>query len=367
MGKRITLADVAARAGVSVATVSFVLNDRPGSRIPPATAERVREAASDLGYAVDQTARGLRTGRSEVLGFISDEVTLTRYASAMIRGILNVGERRRHAVLMAETDHHPKRVEDAIRVMRARRVDGLLLGLMRARHIELPRIVGDLPTVVVNGKADGHHAVLPDEYVAGTEAVRYLVERGHREIALIGRAAIHRDPRVSVTIGRRIAGIETGMAEAGLRLAHEVEGHDWEPELGYRGAREILEASGATAIIAANDRVAFGVYQAAQEAGAVVGDTLSVMSFDDEQLATYLRPQITTLRLPYLEMGEIAAELLLTQVAAAGKRAVDAAGAAGDSGVADAREADPADSPPSSPETLVPMPLIERGSVHALP
>lgn len=341
MGKRITLADVAACTGLSVSAVSMVLNDRPDSRIPEATAERVRETAKDLGYTPNRTARGLRTGRSEAIGFISDEVTVTRYASAMVRGILDAAEARNHSILMAETDNQPRRVQQAIRLMRSRNVDGILVGMMRARQVDLPFDAGGPPVIIVNGKVDGHNSVLPDEYRAGLEAVGYLVAHGHRKIAFIGRAAAHLDPRVSWTIGRRIAGIDTGMANAGLSLVHEVEGLDWEPELGYRGAVEIFERSAVTAIITANDRIAFGVYQAAQERGLSIPNDISVMSFDDEQLASYLHPQLTTMRLPYLEMGRIAAEWLLDQIDQQGD--LDPAGA--------------------SEETLVAMPLIERGSV----
>ena len=344
MPKRTTLADVARLAGVSPATVSFVLTDRPNSRISPATADRVRAAAAELGYTVDKTARGLRTGRSDAISFISDEVMLTRYASAIIRGILNVAHENEYAVLMAETDHEPRRTEEAVRVMRSRRVDGLALGMMRSRQIDLPAGIGSLPVVIVNGYAPEVPCILPDEYQAGLDAVNHLVTNGHRRIALIGRSPEHLDPRVSVTIGRRMDGIGAGMAAAGIGFVHEVPGREWDPELGYRGASEILDNHDVTAIIAANDRVAFGAYQAAGERGIAVGRDISVISFDDELLATYLRPQVTTLRLPYLEMGEIGARRLLDLIGAPERPTSD----------------------PASLETFVPMPLIERGSVATL-
>lgn len=346
VAKRITLADVAQRAGVSVTTASFVLSKRPNTRISQSTAERVRAAAAELGYAADKTARGLRTGRSDAIGFISDEVTVTRYASAMIRGILNVGQSTGRAVLMAETDHQPVMMEKAVRVMLSRRIDGLAIGLMRARMIQIPSNASSLPTVIVNGTAEGTPSILPDEYQAGVDAVTHLAGKGHSRIAFIGRSAAHRDPRVSVTIGRRLDGIAAGMTAAGLEFAYQVPGHDWEPELGYSGAQEILDSSDATAIVAANDRVAFGVYQAAAERGLVIGRELSVISFDDEQLATYLRPQVTTLRIPYLEMGEIGSHQLLEAIA-------------------DGDETGKGDGD-AGHEVLVPMPLIERGSVADL-
>lgn len=335
--RRPTLADVAQRVGVSATTVSFVLNNRPNTRIAEETAERIRQAAAELGYQADPTARGLRTGRSQAVGFVSDEVTLTRYASPMIRGLLDAGTAREHVVIMTETDNRPEQLEESIRALLARRIDGLLFGLMRARRVDLPEIPRKIPAMMVNGTSAGRPAVLPDEYRGGLAAINHLIAAGHTRIALIGRSARHLDPYVSVTIGRRLAGVDDGMAAAGLTFRHEVEGADWEPELGYQGGLTVFGATDVTAILAANDRVALGVYQAAQERGLSIPGDVSVMSFDDEQVATYLRPQLSSVRLPYLEMGRTAMERLLDGF-------------------------DPAD----DSETLVPMPLVERESVRQL-
>jgi LacI family transcriptional regulator len=260
----------------------------------------------------------------------------------MIRGILDTSEAANYGVLMAETDNHWERVGSASSSMRTRRVDGLLVGMQRARHVDLPFGPDTPPTIIVNGTADGHRHVLPDEYIAGLDSVRYLVERGHRRIGLIGQSAAFQDVRLSATVGRRIAGIERGMADAGLNPAYVVEGSEWEPELGHEGALQILRDSEATAIVAANGRIAFGVYQAVQEEGLMVGRDISVLSFGGEALASYLRPRVTTTRLPYQEMGRIAAEMLIARIK-------------GEPG---------SDEQPQ--ETLVPMPLIERDSVRDL-
>ena len=211
-----------------------------------------------------------------------------------------------------------------------------------------------VPRVVVNGEAEGCARVLPDEYTAGMEAVEHLVGNGHRKIAFIGKSALHLDPTVSVTIGARMAGIDEGMRRAGLRFEKIVEGVSWEPELGYAGALEVFEESDVTALLVANDRVALGAYQAAQTRGLAVPEDVSIMSFDDEQLAGYLRPQVTTMRLPYMEMGAAGMGLLLERVMGEG------------AGIA--AEGEGADSPyvPPAPALLIHMPLVERGSVSRL-
>ena len=333
MKKRATQADVAREAGLSVTTVSLVLNGRRNTRISEEAAERVREAAQRLDYSPDPTARSLRTGRTRSLAFVSDGVTTARYASAMIGGALDAADEHGYTILMAEVDERPDRLEKAVESLLARRVDGLLFGFTRARRVELPPLPRGKRTVLVNGVDEGLPAILPAEHEAGEAAVNRLLAAGQRRIAFIGRSEKVYDPRVSATIPRRYAGIDAAMGAAGLEFAAEAEGYEWEPELGYRGAQELLDgAASFTAILAANDRVAFGAYQALQERNLRVPDDVAVMSFDDEQLATYLRPPLTTMRLPYREMGALGARMLLA-------------------------EEDPA------PTTLVPMPLVERGSV----
>ncbi|MFT3943999.1 MAG: LacI family DNA-binding transcriptional regulator [Ancrocorticia sp.] len=371
MAKRVTLTDIARETGLSAATVSMVLNNRPGSRISESTASRVRAAADALGYSPDVNARGLRTGRSNAVGFISDEVTITRFASAMIRGLLDVGGERDYVVMMAECKNGSSEVENAVKAMVSRRIDGLLFGQMTARRIEIPRSAESVPAVIINGIADGCQGVLPDEYPAGIEAVDYLVRAGHRRIALLGQREEKLAPEMSATIGVRMAGINEGMRRAGLEFQQSVPGVEWEPEFGYAAAMEALEDRSITALLVANDRVAMGAYQAAQTLGLSIPEDISIMSFDDEQLAEYLRPQVTTMRLPYLEMGKAGMDLLLQRLESEGEIREDGSREGesreggsrtggvdgGGDGIEGAREFAP---------VLIPMPLIERGSVQVI-
>lgn len=335
MSKRPTLADVAQLSGLSITTVSMVLTNRPNTRLSLDAAERVRAAAAKLNYRPNPAARGLRMGKTRTVGFISDEVTITRYASAMIRGLLEEAEVRDHTVLISESGRRQDRILQAMELMIDRQADGIVFGLMGAKRIELPELSTDVPIVTTNATTTaGHPCVLPDEYSAGHNAVRHLVERGHRRIAFIGRSESLLNLDISATVGARYAGMDDAMAEAGLTFAHQVAGSIWEPDLGYRGMLEIIDAASVTAVVTANDRVAFGVYQAAAERGLRIPADVSVISFDDEYLASYLRPQLSSLQIPYLEMGRLAMDLVLD----------------GD--------------PPA--QTLVPMPLQERGSVRDL-
>jgi len=311
-GRRPTLSDVAARSGMSKSAVSMILNDRPGSRLSAEAAERVRAAAAELGYRPNPAAQSLRLGKTGTIGFISDQVTITRYASGMIRGVLDAARSRGRTILMTETGGSDD-LGDALQEMTDRRVDGLIIGLMAARVIDVPKIRNDIPVVLVNGRsAAGHPSVLPDEQAAGAAVAEHLVARGHHRIGIIGTIPhVAGDPRRSATIGERFAGIEDTLARAGADVVRE-QVEAWTPDVGYTHLHRLLDAHpDRTAIIAGNDNVAFGVYQAMAERGLQVGRDVSVISFDDEELAGFQRPGLTTARLPYEEMARRGIEMLV--------------------------------------------------------
>lgn len=315
MNKRPTLADVAARSGLSKTAVSLVLNDRPGSRLSPDAIARIHEAARELNYRPNPAARSLRMGTTGTIGFISDEVTITRFASAMIRGLLDVADERDQGVLIAETGHHPKQRAKALEFMIDRQVDGLVFGSMAARLLDLPPLPESMRIVTANSAGAGSSAsVLPAEHEAGRAMMRLLLEHGHGEgIGIIGSApSAPADRRASVTIGARFAGIDEALAEAGATPVAVVDVGSWEPANGYAGTMQVLDAgTPVTALLCLNDRVAFGAYQALAERGLRVPDDVSIASFDDDEIASYLRPALTTARLPYEEMGRRAMELVL--------------------------------------------------------
>lgn len=336
VSKRVTLADVAALAGMSTTAVSLVLNNRPGSRLSEEAADRIRAAAEELGYRPNPAARSLRMGKTRTVGFLSDDVTVTRFASAMIRGALDVADARGYQVLISETGHDPAKFKRGLDAVLDRRPDALIVGLMGAKEIDVPDVVrGRIPVVLVNASTPGpYHCVLPAEFEAGRSVAHHLVERGHRRICLIGDDPVLRtDKRISATIGARFDGIETALAEQGLELTGTIPRSVWEPEDGYSALEELLrQGPEATAVIAANDRIAMGIYQAAGDLGLKIPEDLSVISFDDEFLATYLRPKLTSARIPYEQMGRRAMELVLSGT-------------------------------PTPGQTLLEMPLQVRGSV----
>ncbi len=333
--RRPTLADVARRAGLSKSAASLILNDRPGSRLSAEAAERVRTAAAELGYRPNPHAQSLRLGKTRTIGFISDQVTITRYASGMIKGILSGARAHDHTVLIAETGQNGGSFGAAIESMVDRRVDGIVVGLMAARLVDVPAPPVEIPLVLVNGASPQDLPnVLPDERTAGHAIAKVLIDAGHTEIGVIGELPSAADPRNSIMIGLRFERIKAAFAESGL-VPTMTTVDEWSPRVGYEQTHEILRRNPRiTGLIAGNDNMAFGIYQALNELGLRIPDDISVVSFDDDELASYLRPGLTTARLPYEEMAFTGVEMLL------GDR-------------------DPV-------HETVPMPITRRGSVRTL-
>lgn len=335
--RRVTLADVAERAGLSLTAASLVLNRQPGSRLSAEAHQRVLAAAEELGYRPNIAARSLRTRKTATLAFISDVVATTRFAGGMIRGALDAAREHGHVLLIAETQGDKDAEQQEIEAMLDRQVDGFVYAAMFTRRLTVPAAVLARPAVLLNATSiDGLGCVLPDDENAAYQAAAVLLRAGHRRIALVGRnSLVERDPERSIAAAPRLRGVRRALAEHRVRLVAAGQTEDWDPGHGYDVTRELLaRRRRPTGIVAMNDRLAFGAYQAIAEAGLAVPGDVSVVSFDDDPVASWLRPGLTTAALPHEAMGRLAVELLLSGPGEAGPR-------------------------------LVPMPLITRSSVAA--
>ena len=315
MPKRATLADVANLAGMSTAAASMVLNNRPGARLSAESARRIREAAEVLGYRPNQAARSLRLGTTRTVAFLSDQVVTSRYAMAMVSGLLEAADERNHTVLIAEAGADTDRLGRSVRAVLERAPDAVIFGVMGAHRLDVPRLPTDIPVVLVNAASDhGYPTVLPAERKAGRQVTAALADAGHIDIAILGyvpRAAEHGVP--TVTVGARFAGIAEIIAERRLRVVARYDQDAWEPQFGFDGMNRLLDSGTRfTGVICLNDRLAFGAYQAMQTRGLQVPDDISLVSFDDDVIASYLRPGLTTAALPYAEMGRRAVEMALS-------------------------------------------------------
>ena len=323
--KRVTLADVARLAGLSPTAASMILTGRPDTRLSAEAHAKVHAAAAELGYRPNVAARALRTDQSRSIAFISDYVATTRFASGLIRGALSAADAARNVMLVLETGGEPARTLRAIEAALDRQVDGVILAAMRAREVFLPDIAIPVRTVMLNGtNARFPTSVLPDEFEGGRSAVRLLAEAGIADrLVLVGHnPEEERGQFRSETISRRLAGIRSEMAARGLSFAAELSSWDWEVSNGYDLVRRLLRKDRPRALLCLNDRLAFGAYQALGEARLSIPGDVALVSFDNDELASYLRPGLTTIGLPHQKMGQLAVELLLNGPLAAGEHLV---------------------------------------------
>lgn len=312
---RITLSDVARKAGVSRTTASFVLSGRQDMRISEAAQQRVIEAAEELGYRPNLTARSLRTSVTRTIGLISDTIATTQFAGEVIHGALDTAYQHDRLLFVAETSGDRTVEERLVDEMLDRQVDGVIYATMYTREAKPPVNLRGCPVVLLNSldEAFAGPRVLPGEHVAGRTAAGALLEAGHTEgIYAIGGRHKTKDAPNGVYAGRqRMQGAAEVFGAAGVRLAGSVE-CAWEPEHGYDGVSDLLRnGHRPRALLCLNDRLALGAYQALQENGLRIPEDVSVVSFDDSELASWLRPKLTSVALPHYDLGKTAVTLLL--------------------------------------------------------
>jgi LacI family transcriptional regulator len=309
---RVTMADVATSAGVSPTTVSFVLSGRPGAAISEQTAARVRSTAAELGYRHNAAARALALSRTHLIGVVTDVVS-SPFAGDAVLGAQSRAWGSGLQVLIASVEHQPILDPAPFEVLMGRQIEGLAVIMSSHRRLRFPDSVRDIPTVLVNSvDEDGIvPAVIPDERAGGHEATAHLIAAGHRRIAMINLES----DRIAA-MDRR-AGYEAALDEAGIpkdsALVHEgpADAHH-----GYEAMAQLLTLEQPpSAVFCATDRIAMGAYDAIKECGRSIPGDLSVVGFDDQQILTeFLRPELTTMRLPFREMADRAVELLARQL-----------------------------------------------------
>ena len=325
---KVTIADVALAAGLSKTAVSFALNDNWQGKLSREAAERAKEAAIKLGYRPNFAARTLRNQVTASVGFLSTEVSVTRFAMDMISGAISSANELGHALLVGETspkqhvrDKDHAQVLDrvsfrdtALSALLDRQIDGLVVAEMGAKQITNLDIPKNLPVVYLNCRTEEPcSSILPDEKSAGRELVNTLASSQKvAKVLLLGSdQRLETDPSASITIGDRLTAIRTALRAHDIESL-EIESPSWTSQFGYEGFINNFVHYKPDAVIALNDQIGFGVYQACLEMGLKVGEDLSVVSFDDDELSRLLRPALTTASLPYEQMGRLAVELLLS-------------------------------------------------------
>lgn len=309
--RRVTLDDVAKRAGVHKATVSRALDPATAGLISDETVRRVREAASELGYVPNIVARGLRKNASMTIGVVIPDLT-NPFFPPIVRGIEDHLQPRGYTALIANTDGDDAAEAAQFTTLLGRRVDGLIVATGRhgdqpvleraheagVRAVMLNRDAGSLPYPLVTG----------DDATGITAAVEHLHELGHRDVVHIAGPL-----DLSTSIVRADAFRTAVAARDGMR-GSVVEASALTVSAGRESMEAVLADEAPTAIVASNDLIALGVLRALRAHGLECPGDVSVVGFNDMPFAEDVQPPLTTVHVPTTEMGAEAARMLLAQL-----------------------------------------------------
>ncbi|MFJ4036484.1 LacI family DNA-binding transcriptional regulator [Microbacterium sp. NPDC090007] len=297
---RVSMADVAERAGVSAQTVSRVANGSP--RVDPATRVRVERAMADLGYRMHRAARALRTGQTSTIGLVVSTLASVGN-SRMLQAISEAAAARDYALAVVTVGE--RGIHDAFARLRAQGVDGAVVlneATDLARGVEPP---ADLHVVVVDSPPDPRFSIVQTDHAGGASAAtRYLLDAGHDVVHHIA------GPPGSFAAAERERGWREALRDAGVLAPEPVRG-DWTSASGHAATARLTES---TAIFVANDQMALGALRALADAGRRVPEDVSVVGFDDIADAAEFRPPLTTVRQDFDALGRRAVAALVAAI-----------------------------------------------------
>ncbi|VVO01813.1 LacI family DNA-binding transcriptional regulator [Pseudomonas fluorescens] len=305
-----TIKDVAALAGISYTTVSHVVNKtRPVSE---EVRVKVEAAIKSLDYVPSAVARSLKAKTTATIGLLVPN-SLNPYFAELARGIEDYCERNGYCVILCNSDDNPDKQRSYLRVLLEKRIDGLIVASAGGDSgLAAGLAAVRTPMVIVDRGLEGIDAdmVRIDHEYGAYLATRHLLDLGHRDIACIG------GPAHTSVAQMRLAGYCRALKEAGVQVPRErMLESDFTSTGGYSAAARLLEKNPPSAIFAGNDMMGIGVLRAAAERNIRVPSELSVIGFDDIQMSRYVYPALTTVGQSILELGEMAAQVLLRRIA----------------------------------------------------
>ncbi|WZH38975.1 MAG: LacI family DNA-binding transcriptional regulator [Microbacterium enclense] len=297
---RVSMANVAEKAGVSAQTVSRVANGSP--RVDPATRARVERAMADLGYRMHRAARALRTGQTSTIGLVVSTLASVGN-SRMLQAISEAAAARDYALAVVTVGE--RGIREAFARLRSQGVDGAVVlneATELARDVDPP---ADLHLVVVDSPPDPRFSIVQTDHAGGAHAATtHLLTGGHDTVHHLA------GPAGSFAAAERERGWREALADAGIPVPEPVRG-DWTSASGYRAARELGTA---TAVFVANDQMALGALRALADAGRRIPGDVAVVGFDDIADAAEFRPPLTTVRQDFDALGARAVRALIAAI-----------------------------------------------------
>jgi DNA-binding LacI/PurR family transcriptional regulator len=303
---QITRKDVAERAGVSVAVVSYVVNDGPRP-VSPETRAKVETAIEELGYYPNELARSLSRRKSATIGLITPSLANPVYAE-IAESLQSVCSTEGYLVLLCATGRDLKKEREFARILRSKQADGVVMvptGPTKKALKPLQQV--QIPTVVLEHDRPDTHCIAIDDLKGGRLATQHLLELGHRRIGLIKR-----EPSSALSYLRAV-GYREVLEEAGI-LPDPMLVVESKAGLagGYTSMQQLLALPNPpTAVFTHNDVLATGAMRAVHDAGLAVPDDISVVGYDDTASSAYLNPRLTTVKFPVAEMGRQAGQIIL--------------------------------------------------------
>lgn len=307
----VILKDVAKEAGVSVPTVSRVVNNQPHVR--ETTRKKVMEAIEKLSYQPDAVARNLKQGKTSTVGFIVPDISSSFFGTVAL-GIEKVLRKYNYNLILCNMDGKHNLEIESLKLVVSKKVEGIILATVGSTGEFVERIINQhkVPVVVIDNKVKGLRTdiVLHDNVGGAYKLTSHLLDHGHKRIALIG------GPLNETSGEKRLEGYKKALILKGLPIREElIKTGDWKKESGFRVTKRLLELKRLpTAIFAANTFMALGSLIAFHEEGLTVPDDIALVSFDDLEFASALDPPLTTLAELDIEIGTTAANLLLKRM-----------------------------------------------------
>lgn len=305
MKPRVTIRDVAVRAGVSPSTVSRVLNGRDASHMRRETRERVLAAIRELDYTPAKVARSLRKQRTQAIGILLPDVS-NPFFSLLARGVESVAFEAGYSVIICDSNHDSQKEAVYLSMLLEERVEGLVfIPVGQPAPDLIQRLLNHgVKIVVADRRVDGLPTVSADNRGGSASLARYLLDVGYRKIAYLA------GPKGASSAEERLAGLVSALKEEGLSPVWVRWGH-FTFESGYHLTRKLLSEVETDAIVAGNDLMAVGAIRAVEERGLRVPEDIGVAGFDHIPLADLVKPRLTTVESPASRIGEEAARQLM--------------------------------------------------------
>lgn len=313
--RRVTSQQVAKRAGVSRTTVSFVLNDAPGSNISEETRQKVLQAAEELGYVPNAAARSLVSGRTLTIGLVvshAEHLQVDAFIPQLLYSLSHNSHLHGYRVLL-ETVEDVSQPDAYMQLVRGNRIDGLIVLNIRSDDSQLPDLIRrNFPVVLLGFRewpdlASKTYSVHTDGNKAGMRATQHLISLGHTRVAHITFS-----PEIYYATQDRHMGYRQALEAAGLKYNPAlVKFGNYSAASGCQAMKELLRRKPyPTALFAGNDTIALGAMAAIHERGLRIPEDIAVIGYDDIPTAPYMIPPLTTIRISAAEHGRVAVEML---------------------------------------------------------